>query len=239
MAPGRLIIVDGIAGSGKSTLLRAAKGWSERCGHRIFDLAEWAKTNPEPPRFDQVVEFDVLFTFEPTRQWVGSAIRHEMSRTDQPYAGESLAHAFSLDREIMYRRLILPALAAGKTIIQDRGVSTSIAYQPIMPDSISLRRLLSLPGNALAMKHAPAALILTDLDAEVAVERIKKRDEESKGVFADLAMLRRVARRFRSHWYSTLFHVHGTSVHTFDTQIPLDEMVRRAEALLDRLLTTC
>ncbi len=232
-------MVDGIAGSGKSTLLRAAKGWAERCHHRIFDLSEWAKTNPEPPRFDQVVEYDVLFTFEPTRQWVGSAIRNELSRTDAPYGGEELAHAFALDREIMYRRLIIPALEAGKTIIQDRGVSSSIAYQPIMDNSMSLRRLVKLPGNALALKHAPTALILTDLDPEVAIERIKKREEESKGVFADLNMLKRVARRFRSHWYSALFHLHGTSVHTIDTQIPLDEMVRRAEALLDQLLTSC
>jgi len=234
-SPGRFIMIDGIAGSGKSTLLRAAETWARERGQKVFDMREWTKTHADPPTFDEVSDYDVFFTNEPTRQWVGAAIRFELSRTDVPYNGESLAHAFALDREIMYRRLIIPALAAGKTVFQDRGVCTSIVYQPIMAGGISLLRLLKLPGNALALKHPPTALIVTDLDPAVAVERIKKRDEESKGVFADLAFLRRVTKRFRSRWFSYLFHRLGTSVHAFDTDVPMGEMVAKAKKLIESL----
>jgi thymidylate kinase len=236
---GRFIMIDGIAGSGKSTLLRAAQEWAAECKHRVFDLREWTKVHADPPHFDEVADHDVFFTFEPTRQWVGAAIRFELSRTDEPYSGITLAHAFSLDREMMYNRLIVPALQAGKTVIQDRGVCTSIVYQPIMAGGISLRRLLKLPGNALALRHAPDTLIITDLDPEIAVERIKKRDEESKGVFADLAFLRRVTRRFRSRWFSFLFTHYGAAVHSFDTGIPLDSMNARAKQLINDILKTC
>jgi thymidylate kinase len=181
----------------------------------------------------------VFFTSEPTRTWVGAAIRFELSRTDSPYSGESLAHAFALDREIMYKRLIIPALEAGKTVIQDRGVCTSLVYQPIMEGGMSLRKLLKLPGNALALRYAPDALILTDLDPEVAVERLRGRCEESRGVFADLAFLRRVTKRFRSTWFSLLFHHYGCSVHSFNTDIPREIMQDRSEQLLAQLLPTC
>lgn len=232
-------MIDGIAGSGKSTLLRAADSWAKDCGHKVFDMREWTKEHADPPTFEEVKDYDVFFTYEPTRQWVGTAIRFELSRTDLPYNGESLAHAFALDREIMYKRLIIPALAAGKTVFQDRGVCTSVVYQPIMPGGISLRRLLKLQGNALALRHPPTALIVTDLNPIIAVERIKKRDEESKGVFADLAFLQRVTRRFRSRWFSLLFHRLGTTVHAFSTDVPMNEMIARARQLIESILKTC
>lgn len=232
-------MVDGIAGSGKSTLLRAAQEWSRGCGHRVFDLRAWTSTHADPPTFDDVRDFDVLFTYEPTRQWVGAAIRFELSRTDVPYSGASLAHAFALDREIMYTRLILPALAAGKTVFQDRGVSTTVAYQPIMPDTLPLEALLALPGNALALTRAPSHLLLTRLDPLVAAERIRKRDEESKGVFADVDFLRRVDERFASPWFRDLFASKGTVLHAIPTDGTVEETSVRAQQLISTILTSC
>lgn len=232
-------MIDGIAGSGKSTLLRAAQEWARACEHRVFDLGAWSKEHPEPPRFEDVADYDTYFTFEPTRQWIGSAIRFEMSRTDRPYSGASLAHAFALDREIMYARLVLPALAAGKTVIQDRGVSTSIAYQPIMPDGLPLEDLLALPGNARALDHAPGHLILTSLDPALALERLNGRDEESRGVFADLEFLRRVDERFRSDWFRELFRSRGTILHELDTSSALETTILNAQTLISTILTTC
>lgn len=232
-------MIDGIAGSGKSTLLRAAQEWAKGCGHRVFDLAAWSKEHAEPPRFEDLAEHDVFFTFEPTRQWAGAAIRFEMSRADMPYSGTSLAHAFALDREIMYKRLVIPALTAGKTVVQDRGVSSSVVYQPIMQDALPLEELLALPGNALALAHAPSHLILTKLDPAVAIERIKKRDEESKGVFADLAYLRRVDERFRSDWFQTLFQSRGTIVQELDTGATRETTVARVQTLISTILTSC
>lgn len=234
---GRFIIVDGLTGSGKSTILNAVTQWAIECGQRIFRLQDWKE--PTPPRFEDLEDYDVYFTYEPTRSWVGAAIRYELSRTDEPYGGEELAHAFALDRELNYRRLIIPALEAGKTVIQDRGVSSSIVYQPVMPNSVSLETILSLPGNKLALEHAPTALVLTKLPADVAAERIARRGDESKGVFADLKFLKKQEERFASSWFRQLFEERGTKVFELDTSGTLEESQRLATELIDHILTSC
>lgn len=234
---GTFIIVDGLTGSGKSTVLHAVTNWAVECGHRVWRLQDWME--PMPPRFEDIPDYDAYFTFEPTRTWIGSAIRHELSRTDLPYGGEELAHAFALDRELSYRRLILPALEAGKTVIQDRGVSSSIVYQPVMSNSVPVETILSLPGNKLAIEHAPTALVLTKLPAAVAVERIAQRGGESKGVFADIEFLKKQEERFASPWFRQLFEERGTKVFELDTSGTIEESQHLATELINHILTTC
>ena len=230
-------MIDGILGSGKSTILKTIHEWAQTCEHKTFRLQDWTQT--QPPRFEDISEFDVYFTYEPTRTWVGSAIRYELSREDEPYGGEELAHAFALDRQIMYRRLILPALNAGKTIIQDRGVSTSFVYQPVMPGGLSLEAVMNLPGNRLALEHVPDTLILTHVSADTAFKRILNRNDESKGVFADLAFLKKQETRFASDWFRNLFASKGTRVIELDTSGSLEETQKAATKLINNLLTTC
>jgi len=230
-------MIDGILGSGKSTILKTIHEWAQTCEHKTFRLQDW--TQAQPPRFEDISEFDVYFTYEPTRTWVGSAIRYELSREDEPYGGEELAHAFALDRQIMYRRLIIPALNAGKTIIQDRGVSSSLALQPVMNKTLSLEKIMELPGNRLALSYAPDILILTRVEAETAFERIQKRNEESKGVFADLSFLKQQEERFASEWFKDLFASRGTRIVELDTSGSLEKTQKQAAQLINHLLTTC
>jgi thymidylate kinase len=239
MTSPKFVVVDGLTGSGKSTILRAIKQWATECGHKIFDLEDWSKTHTAPPSFEEVNDFDVYFTFEPSKTWIGSAIRHEMSRTDDPYSGLELAHAFSLDRLIQYRRLILPALSAGKTVIQDRSVSTSIIYQPAMAGGPTLEELLALPGNAAALQHVPDALILTHVKPETAAARLQARANESKGVFEDLELLRKIAKRFAADWFSQLYHERGTSVHHFNADVSKEQMEADAKKLIEQILSSC
>ena len=234
---GKFIIVDGLTGSGKSTLLDAVTAWAVECGHRTWRLQDWKEA--VPPRFQDMPDYDVYFTFEPTRTWIGAAIRHELSRTDLPYGGEELAHAFALDRELQYRRLIIPALQAGKTIIQDRGVSSSIIYQPVMPNSVPVETILSLPGNKLALEHAPTALVLTKLPAPVAASRIEQRGGDSKGVFADIEFLKKQEERFASDWFRELFESRGTKLFELNTSGSLEESRRRATELINHILNRC
>ena len=240
MAKGKFIVVDGVTGSGKSTILRAIKAWSASCQHKTFDLEEWSQTHHDPPTFDDVKDADVLYTFEPTKTWIGSAIRKELSRTDKPYSAMELAQAFSLDRLLMYKRLILPALEAGKTIVQDRSVTSSIFIQLSQePRTLTIEELLALPGNALALEHAPDILVLTHVKPETAAQRLQARANESKGVFEDPELLRRMAGVISSEWFSKLFADRGTAVHHFDADIPKDEMEQRAQALINHIFTTC
>lgn len=230
-------MVDGMTGSGKSTVMKAIRAWSQSCDHRIFSLGDWKDVTP--PAYRDIADYDVYFTYEPTRTWVGQAIRYELSQTELPYGGQELAHAFALDRQIMYRRLILPALEAGKTVIQDRGVSSSLVYQPVMPDSVALEDVLALPGNALAMANAPNALILTKVSAEIAHERISARQDDSKGVFADITFMKQQEERFASSWLKELFEKHDSQIFELDTSGTLEQSKTRATNLIDHILNTC
>ncbi|MCH8049577.1 deoxynucleoside kinase [Patescibacteria group bacterium] len=235
MRKGVLIVIDGIAGSGKSTIVQSLEDWAEDQKLRVFDLLKWSQEQSRPPMLDDVKEYDLLFTFEPTKQWIGSAIRQEMSRTDQPYSGVELAHAFSLDRLIQYRRLIIPTLQAGKNIIQDRSVSSSIAYQPIMSEGPTLKDLMQLPGNALALEHAPNHLILTDVPVEKVFERFKRADE-SKGVFEDIKLLKKINSRYRSDWFRKIFTDRGTTIHDLDTSLDIEQMKSNAKKFITSFL---
>jgi dTMP kinase len=230
----RFIMIDGLTGSGKSTVINTMREWITSRERRVFNLKDW--NGQAPPMFNEINDFDVYFTHEPTRHWVGAAIRAELSRVDAPYGGEEIAHAFALDREIMYKRLILPALEDGKTVIQDRGVTSSIVYQPVMKNGLTLEQILALPGNALALKHAPDYLILTRLPAQVAYERIKIRAEESKGVFADLEFLKQQEERYASQWFRELFEKNGTSVLALDTSLTLEEVKQNAKQIIGEIL---
>lgn len=229
-------MVDGILGSGKSTILRAVQSWAEEKQHRVFRLHDWKEM--EPPRFDQIADYDIYFTYEPTRTWVGRAIRYELSRDDLPYGSDSLAHAFALDREIMYRRFVIPALEAGKIIIQDRGVCSSLTCQPAMEQGVTREIVRDLPGNRLAIEHAPDALILTKLSAEEAHRRILARDDESKGVFGHLPFLKKLEQHLQDPWLRDLFESHGTTLYELDTSGTEEESTQRAQTLINEILIT-
>jgi len=232
--PGTFVMVDGIAGSGKTTILNALKEKLVKEGRVVFDLGD--HESDETPHFQTYQDADVFLTYEPTRTWIGRAIRYELSRTDYPYGGEELAHAFALDRQILYKRFIIPALQANKIVIQSRGISTSLVYQPIMENSVHLETVKNLPGNNLALQHVPDILILANLPAEIAVKRIAERDDDSKGVFAKLDFLRKLEQRFKEPWFHELFEDKGCTIHHIDTNNSLESTIKQSHKLFESIL---
>jgi len=108
-----------------------------------------------------------------------------------------------------------------------------------MPDGYSLEQLLTLPGNALAMQYPPDHLVITRLPPEMAVGRLEGRQEESRGVFAELEYLKRVQERFESDWFRDLFQTRGTSIRFLDTSVEKEQMIENARTIIDHILTTC
>lgn len=238
MNDGRFIVIDGIDGSGKSTVIKAMRSFTEESGKSSFDLIAWCKEKNTLPSFEDVKDKDILFTAEPTYAWIGAAMRQEMFLGQEPYSPTDFAHAFSLDRLLLYRRLIIPALNAGKTIIQDRSVSTSIIYQADTEDGISLENLLELPGNSLALEHPPDHLILTDISPEVALSRISGRSKEKQeDVFETIDQLKSFDERFRSDWFEKIYTDRGTKLHRLDTKTGMKESIQNAKNLIAKLLT--
>jgi dTMP kinase len=97
----RFIVFEGIDGSGKSTQAKLLKEWLDS------------------------LEVRCILTSEPTRGEFGQAIRSLSNRID---AAEEY-DLFEKDRKEHLEKEIRPALESGATVICDRYVHSSVAYQ--------------------------------------------------------------------------------------------------------------
>lgn len=234
---GTFIIIDGIDGSGKSTILDNWVLWLQKRGLKVFDLRQWCKKHKTLPSFADLKDAEIIVSCEPTYAWVGQAIREEIVRDGYDYSGISIASAFALDREILYRRIIIPAIKAGRFILQERGISTSIAYQPIQPKKVSLKNILSLEGNRLALRCAPDALIIANLPPKRALGRLKKRfDKQDDSIFENLTFEINAQKRFLSVWFRRIFEKKGSRIVYLNTQLSQKKVQRQANTMLEKII---
>ena len=234
------IIIDGIDGSGKDTILDAWVAHLAAQGKKIFHLKEWWKEHHAHPEPEDLEGYDVLTSAEPTYVWFGAAIRQEFIRASaRKYSAKAIASAFSLDRLVLYKRVILPAQKRGMLILQSRGVSTTLAYQTAQGDpNVTPEYIMKLRGNAFALKHAPDILFIADLDPAIAIQRLAARNEkQDNAIFEKKELLEKLHANFRADWYRQIFESRGTKVEYFPTEDSLDTMKQNAVAALERLLT--
>jgi len=218
---GKFLMVDGLDGAGKGVVIDSLKEYFESKGKKILDLREYWKEHNEIPEAQDMAEYDVICSAEPTFSMVGKVIREEIVRDNKRrYSGLSTAHAFALDREILYRKLLIPAREMGKTIIQERGVITSIVYQPIQLERINLKDIIGLPGNRLALKNRPDILVITKVEPQVVMQRLRERGKKDHAIFENLLFQGKVEMRYESEWLRKLFEGQGAKVVYLDTNPP-------------------
>jgi len=211
MKKGILVIVDGIDGSGKGIIIKALADWALAKQMKVLDLKDYWKTKHTFPEPKEITDYDVIISAEPTFSMVGQAIREEIVRdNNRSYSAWTTAEAFSLDREILYRRVIIPALEQGKIILQERGVTTSLIYQPVQKEPLELEKILDLSGNKLALEHRPDLLIVTLVDPKEAVRRLSERDKKDNVIFEKLPFLEKIAERFAAPWFRELMESRGS-----------------------------
>lgn len=226
-------MIDGIDGSGKSTIVESWKKYFEQKGKKVFDLRDFWKDNIDHPTPDDLMQYDIIFSGEPTHVWFGRAIRKEIIKTDSDYSALATANAYALDRLVLYKRLLLPLLKAGKTIIQDRGVSTSLCYQPVQDGTITMEEVASLEGNQFALTHRPDYLIIADLPVDVALSRLDTRfDKQDDARFEQKEFLQKARSVFLSKKYQALVKDHGTEVILLNTEGNIDIMQQNAKEFL-------
>jgi dTMP kinase len=231
------IMLDGIDGSGKSTVIQTWKEYLANQGNTIFDLTDCWKERGEYPDFSELTKYDFIFTSEPTYVGIGKTIREELIKNGSAYPARAIAEAYSLDRLVLYTKIIIPALRDGKCVIQDRGVSTSLCYQPLMDKKITVKFLENLPGNALALKHRPDHLVLLSIDPGLAAQRLQKRTgKQDNVIFERTAFQKKIAAVFRSSTYQKLFTKRGTKIHYLPAEEKIGIMKKDSVALLSKLL---
>ncbi len=146
--PGLFISFEGIDGVGKST--------------QADELEEFVRSRG----------FDVVRSFEPGGTELGQEIRHLLLHRKGDVSPRAEALLYAADRSHHVATKIRPALEAGKVVIADRYLDSSVAYQGAGREleTKEIRDLSLWATNGLL----PHLTVLLDLDPETARTR---RDE--------------------------------------------------------------
>jgi dTMP kinase len=215
---GKFVMVDGLDGSGKGVAVTGLREYAESKGKKVLDLREYWK---ERGGFPDISDYDVIVSAEPTFTGTGKKIREELIRNGSAATGKEIAEAFSQDREELYKKIIIPALEQGKWVFQERGVISSIVYQPMMGDSnVTLDFVKSLPGNKFCLEHAPDLMVITVVNPEVVIERLGEREKDDNAIFEKLEFQKKIREVYESGWLKELFEKHGSKVVYLDTNPP-------------------
>ncbi|MDD5086979.1 MAG: hypothetical protein PHV16_04465 [Candidatus Nanoarchaeia archaeon] len=214
------VMVDGLDGSGKGVIVNALRKWAEEKNLNILDLKDFCDENKRLPKPNEITDYDAIISCEMTNCWIGSALREEIVRNNKrDYSILSTAQAFALDREILYKRVLIPALKQGKYVFQKRGVISSIVYQPLQ-GSIALSEIMKMPGNRLAIQNAPGLLLIAVVAPETVMYRLKQREKQDSAIFEEINFQRKLEQRYNSQWLKNLFENHGSKVIYIDTNFP-------------------
>lgn len=227
------VIVDGIDGSGKGTIVNALAEARRAQGARVFDLREFAKSEHRLPEPKELDGHDIIVSAEPTHAWVGAAIRDEMVRDNgRSYSALATAAAFALDRLVLYRRVLLPARTRGLDIIQERSVTSSITYQPIQAEPISLDDLLALEGNAFALANPPDLCIIVSTEPARAMQRLQLRAaKQDAAIFEKLPILQQLHERYHAPWFKDLLTGRGWRIEYLNANGAVEDAVAHAREL--------
>jgi len=140
--PGLLVTCEGIDGSGKSTAARA--------------LVEELRARGR----------DARLHVEPTRSWLGEAVRRGFQEDVAPW---SEALLFMADHATHVRDVRVE-LAQGALVVSDRWSDSTFAYQGAALGDMEVLRRIEAPFDL-----TPDLTLLFDLDPRVALERVGKR----------------------------------------------------------------
>jgi len=153
------IVLDGIDGSGSSTHSKLLCGFLE-----LFNLK-------------------VYLTQEPSNNEIGLLLRKFLKNKDIPPSTDALM--FAADRDLHYRNEIKPKLDQGYIVISDRYVESSLIYQSLQSQEISLEWVKILNKFAAL----PDLTIILDIDPKISLSR---KTQENLEKFEDTTFLDKV-----------------------------------------------
>ncbi len=159
------IALEGIDGSGTSTHSHLLKGFLESKG------------------------FKVHLTMEPSESDIGKLVRKYLKDKNVPPAADALL--FATDRNLHYHNEIKKKLEDGYIVISDRYLESSIVYQSLQSDKISVKWVMEI-NKFVAL---PDITIILDVDPKTALAR-KEEDDLEK--FEDNSFLDKVRNLYLS-----------------------------------------
>lgn len=162
---GKLIALEGIDGCGKSTQAKL--------------LAEWLRSDG----------YEVKVTDEPTNGPLGKILKRAV-RDEISLNTEAEALLFAGDRSIHVAEEIEPAMEAGKIVITERYIHSSLAYQTARGVSAEWIKAINEPAIE------PDLAVLIDVPAEIGMERMSS-SRQLDSFERDLELQKRVREEYR------------------------------------------
>ena len=182
----RFIVFEGIDGSGKSSVAKAIAGKLE----------------------------DTVLTEEPTKTWLGEAVRRSHAEKTDPFTE---AFLFLADRAA-HTEAIRRWMADGKTVVCDRYFHSTVAYQgAALEGKVDYDPFDWLLDANLKISMQPDIVFLFKVDPETALQRVNARGSLSK--FEKLDFLRRVASNYDK--FPRMFK----NIAVIDSNRPLDSVI--------------
>ena len=163
MPKGRLITLEGIDGTGKSSITKMLK-----------------------KRFP-----DAVFTREPTKSWIGKAVKRSIESDGDPLAELFL---FVADHADHISKVVRPALEEGKLVISDRYSDSRYAYQGATLSNIFDDAIGWVESIHRGWTIIPDLTVLFTIDPPIAVSRCGVRGEKTK--FEKIEFLKKVQGNF-------------------------------------------
>ena len=159
------IVIDGIDGSGTTTHSRLLTGFLKGKGYKVH------------------------LTSEPSKSEIGILLRKFLKNKDIPPTTDALM--FAADRDLHYHNEIKRKLDEGFIVISDRYIESSIIYQSLQSDQISIEWVKEI--NKFAGE--PDLTIILDLDPEISLAR---KHDENLEKFEEIPFLNNVRNLYLS-----------------------------------------
>ncbi len=203
---GIFITMEGPDGAGKTTQIERLKAYLTEAG------------------------YDVLLTREPGGTVISEAVRGillDPAHKEMKPSTELLLYAAA--RAQLVGEVIGPAVEAGKAVISDRFVDSSVVYQGIAR-GLGVETVYEVNRPAIGA-YMPDVTFLLDLPAEVGIARKKNQAELDRMEQESIEFHRKVAEGYR-----TLAARDPERILTIDATLPIDSICDMIKGKVDELL---
>ncbi len=208
---GKFIVFEGVEGCGKTTQLQRTQQWLQTSGW----LDRWPRDAP------------IVVTREPGGTELGGSLRHLLlgQTTTESIHDRAELLLYAADRAQHVAGVLRPALAAGRLVLCDRYVDSTVAYQGY---GRGLDRMVIDQLNAIATDGLHSDLTLwLDLDAAVGLSRAQRRSQADRMEQTGLAFHQRVQQGF-----TELAAAHPHRIVPIDASLSPDAVAAKIQAVL-------
>jgi len=231
------LMIDGPDGAGKGVVLEEII--KNLKGTKFNLINYWKENDGCYPESIESIDADIIISAEPTYSKHGIVIRNLIKKADE-YPAAIIAQMYSDDRFILYKEIIIPALKRGIKIIQDRGISSSLVYQPLdaklKKEDLSIQKILNLKGNTIAMQYPPSHLLIVYTNVETLFERLSKRKKKDNCSFENLEFQKELIDAYRSKEFSGIFEKVGTKVIYLENSSDIETLKSKITELMNNEL---